>query len=433
MVLKPGYVIFVMVMVLSLTHSPVLAQADPPIWQQNLVCDSEKQRYRGLEYCTSRDGQIHVVVMDLLEAGLRFEYVIAEGRDRDGNFGPCQDVNLPGCCSIPVCHDPNNTEVYPVLSLFQAVERYPTAAVILNSDYGATTLNDRGHGPEGFTVIQGNRIDGTRNNDIDDNAVNRPWLAIGHDPLRVTFGQLDQDDGTAPAWIDTGVGGAPWLIRDGSISTSDINDCRNANRNSCTSAVAQTAAGMSGDNRWMFFVVAIGRNAMQTAEFMHSQLSTWEAIKFDGGGSSQLYYGGLPGSDVNERVIYRGDGRWLSQFLAIYAEPGTGIDLDENLPPPLIDPGLQPNWWANLVESISDTWQDFWRGIVERIDQGFNEAERVLEERINQWWQETQERIIETIEQQLLDWLNTMCCIGILPGVVVVWVKIRKDVIRKSV
>jgi hypothetical protein len=59
------------------------------------------------------------------------------------------------------------------------------------------------------------------------------------------------------------------------------------------------------------------RRFIELTQFMREGLGTWDAIKFDGGGSSQLWYAG--------RVITNGDGRQLSQYLAVLAEPGSGI------------------------------------------------------------------------------------------------------------
>jgi hypothetical protein len=86
--------------------------------------------------------------------------------------------------------------------------------------------------------VRGNRIDGRAMEDIDNNAERRPWLAIGEaSPLRAEFGQFPSgaDDGGKPDWIYTGVGGAPWLIRDGEIDSEEISTCRNAYSHSCTS------------------------------------------------------------------------------------------------------------------------------------------------------------------------------------------------------
>ncbi len=179
------------------------AAPDPPPWRQNLVCEPAAQKYRGVEYCTGLGGQAHVIVVDLNSPGVRLEYVIAQGIDRNGQFGECKDVNIPQWGPVRGgCADPNNPAYYPVMSLDQAVSRYSSAAAVINTDYGAGTQDEpdsRGHGPEGFTVVRGDRLDGPANGDYDgpvkdpdhNNAVRRPWLAVSQNPpLQTELGQF---------------------------------------------------------------------------------------------------------------------------------------------------------------------------------------------------------------------------------------------------
>ena len=59
------------------------------------------------------------------------------------------------------------------------------------------------------------------------------------------------------------------------------------------------------------------------AEFMGSQLGAWNALKFDGGGSSQLWFDGASQFTVDPL----GEQRALSSYLALYAPSGQGIQL----------------------------------------------------------------------------------------------------------
>jgi hypothetical protein len=366
----------------------VKAQSELPPWK-NLNCNYP-QKYRGLEYCTGMDGKARVIVIDLTDPEIRLKYLIASGTDRYGSFGPCKDVNLPADWNKigPGCYDPKNRNYYPVFSLFDAINKLPTAAVIIDSDYGAYTPTNRGHGPEGFTVIDGARIDGKLNGDTDNNAEKRPWLAFGYEPvIKVELDQLKpgSDDKPIPEWIYTAFGGAPWLVNNGTLMEDDIRSCKNANAHSCDKSAGQTAVGISLDRRWLYLVMMVdieNRNidAMTIARFMKDQLVVEQAFKLDGGGSSQLYYGGLPEA---ERA-YRVDGRWLSQYLGILAHSGTGIDL-ESTPLPSEPPssGTDLTWW----EKIQKEWTDFWG-------------------RVGNWWQELPQRIEDWLLQQFMDWLN---------------------------
>jgi len=344
----------------------IYAALEPPPWRQRLTCHSADRHYRGVEYCTAEDGQVHVIVVDLYSSGVRLEYIIAQGRDRHAQFGECRDVNVPRYGPVRGgCADADQPAYYPVLALADAARRYPGTAAIVNSDYGAGTQGRpgefRGHGPEGLAVVRGDRLDGPANGDGDNNAVRRPWLAVSRDaPLRAELGQWTGDDGGKPDWIYTGAGGGPWLIRNGMIQQEDIRTCKNT-PGSCYDGAAQTAAGLSQDRRWLFLVVDVRKGKLlDLAQWMRDRLAAWDAIKFDGGGSSQLWYGG--------QVVEAGDGRKLSQFLAVIAEPGAGIQdtvavagLSVQPTSPLFFDIILPGETAHLKIEVRNTGATTWQ------------------------------------------------------------------------
>jgi hypothetical protein len=388
---------FMLVLVFTLAlftfrYYSVKAETEPP-WRDQLDCKEHK--YQGFDFCTSKDGKTKIAIVDLSEENLRFEYLIAEGKDRFGNIGPCMDVNIPRWSTGVGCSDLANQDFYPVMSLYNAVDRSPNATVIINSDYGAGTQNSpdfRGHGPEGFVVVQGKRIDGPQVGDPDNNAVKRPWLAIGYNPLNVELGQFEVDDGTKPDWINVAVGGAPWLIRDGEIRTGDIQACTNANPHSCASKVAQTAIGISSDERRLFVVVMIGGDAQDIAVYMKNALNVTDAIKFDGGGSSQMYYAGLPGDTVQSKVVYRGDGRWLSQYLAIIAQPmGEAADDDSDQKEEL---GFFEQLWKSISGWVDNLINDLRKTTQAWADQQMKNVQKSIE------------KLLQSLTQDLLNWLQ---------------------------
>ncbi len=354
------------------------ALSDPPPWRRHLDCDPADQHYRGVEYCTFANGDIHVVVVDLHSPGVRLEYVLTEGVNARGQLGECRDVNVPQFGPVRGgCAEPKNRNAYPVMSLSRAVElaqqRHPNTAVVINSDYGAcspaTPSCNQSHGPEGLTVVRGDRLDGPANGDTDNNAVRRPWLVVSRNaPLQAEVGQFSpgQDNGGKPYnWVYTGVGGGPWLLRGGQMQDDDIRTCKNVD-GACYAGAAQTAVGLSQDRRWLFLVVDGRKGKLQElATFMKHTLDAWDAIKFDGGSSSQLWYGG--------RIITSGDGRQLSQYLVMLAEPGTGIedtislaDLSAQPTAPLFFDIIQPTETAHLVIELRNTGAVVWDP-----DQGF--------------------------------------------------------------
>ncbi|MCP4168819.1 MAG: hypothetical protein GY759_23385 [Chloroflexi bacterium] len=323
--LRLGVVIILVGLSLVISFSVVHAQ-ETPLWRQNLTCDGVEQRFQGLEYCTDASGTIHVIVVDMNSPAIQFEYVIAEGLNgKDDTYGECLDVNVPQYGPVRGgCHVPGNPAKYPALSLSEAISRYPQAAVIVNSDYWGSDGNK--HGPEGFTVVQGDRRDGPALGDTDNNAANRPWLALGdRSPIRVEFGQFGHygrgpDDGESPDWVYTATGGTPWLIREGKVRKNEIDTCEGANLWACRAGAEQTAAGVSKDKRWLFFVLDTRSGQatlMSLAEYMAESLDIFEAIKFDGGTSTQFVYAGHVMNTGGE----------VPAYLAVITSSGHGIEI----------------------------------------------------------------------------------------------------------
>jgi hypothetical protein len=418
----------------------VSAQEGLPLWRQNLDCGKkEDQKRQGVEYCTSsmgyHDGKtgtpldgtvdVHVIVVDLRSPGVKFEYVIAEGvvgkndatkvaecaedRIKMEDTIECIDVNrstknLGG----PGCDDPDDESFYPVMALERAVERARSinqgTAFVITSDYGARTGGDRDHGPEGLTVVRGCRLDGPAQGDGDDNIVRRPWLAFSENPVEHTeFHQFRSDSGAKPyPWIYTGVGGAPRLILNGTVLEPNINKCLEAKPGSCRDGASQVAVGISQDNRWLFLVLAEkppdGANLLlELAVFMREKLDIWQAIKFDGGGSSQLWY---KGNSEDGSIVYREEKRSLSQYMAVIAAPGTGIDVPRPGGAPPTEPGDEPregqhSGWLVRIRKI-------WDGIVQSLEELpllperlWNQAKNWLIQRLMTWAEEKIQGIVE--------------------------------------
>jgi phosphodiester glycosidase len=414
----------------------VSAAENPPPWVEALDCQKDLQIYKGLQYCITKDGSAYVVVIDLNAENLRIEYVIAEGYDSNGYYGECKDVNIPKYSTGPGCRA-SNIDYYPIMSLTNAAQRIENAAVVINSDYGAGDQGRpgefRGHGPEGFTVIRGDRIDGLKYNDTDNNAENRPWLAIGQgSPIRVELNQYPsgQDDEGKADWIYTGVGGGPWLMKD-EAEEKDIDViCDREYSGSCYKGAAQTVVGISSDGQWLFFVI-VKSSSKDLHEAIHilKDLDVGNAIKMDGGGSSQLYYGGLPNE---KKIVTAGDGRQLSQYLAIIAQPGNGINLDGSSAP--TEPGSDLTWWQKIQKSWNDLvarWEEFrksWSDRWEKFSNWWKDFQKDPTKWFDDWLKKQQEKLFKQWEQQLVEWLNQLCGSAALIPVTlaIVWMTRRR-------
>ena len=352
-----------------LAGAGVAGAQDAPGWRASLTCPPEQRVSEGVRYCVGQDENdqaVHVIVVDLASPTVRFEYVLPQGiairydqsgheLERSAAVETCRDPNVPawagpaGGCSLA-----NNPGQYPRLTLAQAVERAQALgaeqhgglplAVVINADYGAP---DASHGPEGLVVAQGQRLDGAANCDDDFNATLRPWLGLAERGngmtglLRADIDRLPTDASPPPAWLHTGIGGGPMLVQNGTpypgaancvgaqplAQPEPITGC-NLNQKtakfpnsetysggSCRPA-PHTAAGLSRDRRWLFLAISTGADKPDVlARFMAGQLAVEEALKFDGGGSSQVWLAGQP-----PRTLDVGkEGRALTNFLAVYA------------------------------------------------------------------------------------------------------------------
>lgn len=429
---------------------PVHAQDEKPVWWHNLDCAEDQQKFSGLQYCTGKSPNeyIHVIVIQLDSPGVRVEYLLPDGIDKYGITEECKDVNrstkyLGGSG----CDDPENRNWYPVMSLNQAVakaQKEPNLAVVINGDYSACTISEklkdcpldkngnptyREHGPEGLTVVRHIRLDGKNNGDGDNNVVNRPWLVISQTaPIRAELHKFKSDNGGLPYnWAYTGIGGAPWLIQEGMALPNLIN-CEAADKSSCRNDASQTAVGIIPD-KWMFLVIAVDApNLQDVATFMDEKLDVWQAIKFDGGGSSQLYYGGS-----TNPYVEKGDQRLLTNFLAIYAQPGSGIfpETSSDTPTPSNPPDAPSddddlNWW----QKVQKDWTDFWRN----ADNWWKEKKQDASDwwsGIKTWWQELPQRVEDWLYQQFMNWLNQklnqLCgSTGLIPVTIITLIYARK-------
>lgn len=358
---------------------PAHAEEGAVDWRAALACPAEHQVQDGALYCTTKylDQTVDVLVADLAAPAIRFEYLSPQDYSR-GTLRECRDPNRPeyageqegGCLAQDGIHHPTMTlqqaialdKTYQEANAAVIPHDIPLAAVI-NADYGAPA-SSQDHGAEGLMVIRGTRLDGVEHCDDDYGAALRPWLALGETVDKATglipsaIDRLPRDTAAPPEWTYTAFGGGPVLLHEGQINgaadacASDppyqlkvvdpVTNC--AGKQKVTKAApltegyggscyptAHTAAGLSGDRRWLFLVINEGQMVPeQLAKFMRDVLGVTEALKLDGGGSSSLWFKGQFNITVNPVV----GNRPLSNWLAIHTNTGTGIDLPLDASPP---------------------------------------------------------------------------------------------------
>jgi hypothetical protein len=270
-------------------------------------------------------------------------------------------------------------------------------------------------------VIRGERIDGLKYNDKDNGAEDRPWLAIGQgSPLRVELDQYEpgEDNQEAANWIYTGVGGGPWLVRNG-VEQDITGPCDGEYAGSCRKDAAQTIVALSSDGRWLFFVILKKTSEdLPEAFVILRALKVKDAIKMDGGGSSQLYYGGLPGESIEAKFLLPENKRKLSQYLAVNAPPGNGIDLEGSSTPPVPEPesGTDLSWWEQIQKSWNDLrswWEDTrtsWSEGWEKFSKGWEEFQKDPTKWFDDWLKRKQEELAKRAQEELIKFLMEKLC-----------------------
>lgn len=227
----------------------------------------------------------HVACIDLTDPHLRFELVMAND-------------------STSVNPTPDQREtVASIVARAPHADHRPLLA--FNADYFGA-----GHGPEGFTVHNGQRLDGPANGDHDGEETARSSQAFGR-ANSVTLGRRSDGEVNDPLALATrfynASGGGPLLVHNGAV-VRDPCGAEGFAADVCR-RTAQTGVGLSADGRT--YIVIAAENV--TAEELGERLLAYgavEAIKLDGGGSTQLWYDGTTkiGGDravANAIVVFR--------------------------------------------------------------------------------------------------------------------------------
>jgi hypothetical protein len=284
----------------SLDGSSAL-QCDPPV-------------YYGIQHCTV--AAIQILMIDPKAPRVRFETVLPQGYDREGDFGECRDVSIPQESTGPGCEVDGR---YPGELVGDMAERYAGAVAAFNADFFGLT-----QGPQGLTVKKGRRFDGIYG-DHDEREVSRSSLSISRDG-EIRIGVVDRNSLPDPSkpwtWRPdplvyyNSVGGIPLLVHNGdpvnlrkqcTIEASPGWHRCPSWRKQCTTRTraysgscpplyiqrARTAVGKT--ERGQLIVVVVPESAGLTLFQLRDTLiglGAVEAMNLDGGGSSQLWYDG---------------------------------------------------------------------------------------------------------------------------------------------
>lgn len=252
----------------------------------NGICPIDNTDGVALHEEESSTGQFFIGCVDLTIPHLRFENVMAND---------VFTVNPPS--------DQRET-VTSMVNRQPHILHNPILA--FNADYFGT-----GHGPEGFTVSNGLRIDGPLSNDQDGNETNR----VSHSVSRVNWVDLESklpgDVGNPVLHLNrfyNTSGGGPTILKDG-VVVSNPCELEGFPLEVCFTNT-HTAVGVSEDNQTFIVVVAEAKSATEMGQILQAY-GAYNGIKLSGGTTSQLWYSGeevVSGSPVaNAMVIFRED------------------------------------------------------------------------------------------------------------------------------
>jgi len=207
--------------------------------------------------------------------------------------------------------------------------RAEDVVIAINADYFGW-----GRGPEGPTVVQGQRLDTAATITANPSEYRRSTLALSRSG-KAAITHLTPIDFLAPAayrdLIFNAVSGGPIILLNGQplpeelsclIDNIPVNACRRDR---------QTAAGVDEQGATLYLVVSTQRTTRGLAELLRDY-GAFTALKLDGGGSSQLWYRG--------RTLVKSD-REVVNALLVFAEdrPRHAAQLLKRPPVPLLNAG----------------------------------------------------------------------------------------------
>lgn len=268
--------------------------------------------YEGIRYCIEDGGDIHVVVIDLDNPYIRFDMIMAD------------DVSSVSTTRRERIEDMVNRPPYEDQEV----------VVAINADYFGVR-----HGPEGFTVKNGRRMDGAGAEQQNPNALWRSSLAISR-LNRVSLGRKSAEELDDPrAYRErfyNAVGGGPLILNYGVVIPNTVACLLERFPVGACRRRIQTAVGLSQDGRWLYLAVGEGRDIQGFARLLRDY-GAFTAIKLDGGGSSQLWYNGEMRHDTDRPVgnalfVFYGatprhDARFLNLSGVPIVEPGELVEI----------------------------------------------------------------------------------------------------------
>jgi hypothetical protein len=252
---------------------------------------------KGVTYCVEDSGDTHLLIVDLSDPYLRMQTVMAN-----------EALNVR----------PPEAERESVVDM---ARRYRNAGVIaaINGDYFG-----RRRGPEGPTVVQGQRLDTPLTIVLNPSEYRRSTLALGRSG-QAAVTHLNPIASPAPfvyrELLFNAVSGGPIILYNGSVLPEALSCLIDGIPMGACHRDRQTAAGVDQTGTILYLVASTQRSTARLAELLRDY-GAFTAMKLDGGGSTQMWYRGrtLVDSDrevANALLIFQEDQpRHAAQLIA---------------------------------------------------------------------------------------------------------------------
>ncbi len=231
----------------------------------------------GITYCVEDGGRTHVLGVDLSHPQLRVQTVMAND---------LLDVRPP---------DEQRERVVDM------ARRYRTsgAVIAINGDYFGAQ-----RGPEGPTVVQGQRLDTPATIYSNPSRYRRTTLAVARfagAAIAQLNPRLNLSDIVYETVLFNAISGGPIILSEG-VVRPEAQACWQDRIPAATCRrTRQTAAGVDASGRKLWLVVSTARSTGELASLLRDYGAV-TAMKLDGGGSSQLWYNGRTLLDADRGV-----------------------------------------------------------------------------------------------------------------------------------
>jgi hypothetical protein len=250
-------VVFMLLLIILLRPSQVDAAPSRP------NCRSQ---FSGITYCVEDHGATHLLIIDLTNPHIRVQTVMAND---------VLDVRPP------------DEERERVIDMAQRY-RDRNVVIAINGDYFGA-----GRGPEGPTIVQGQRLDTPGTIALNPSRYRRTTLVLSRYSYASIVPLLAQ---TQPPFVYrdvmfNAISGGPIILSDSQPAFEALaclsdripaNSCRRDR---------QTAAGVDASSQMLYLAVSTVRSTGDMASLLRDY-GAETAMKLDAGGSSQLWYNG---------------------------------------------------------------------------------------------------------------------------------------------